>query len=73
MKFGPSVGAHAQADKQGPVRVPHKHEARHWAGLRLLLELASDQFWTFSSVRRLVSFLQPGKVCGVCTSGRLSP
>ena len=35
--------------------------------------LASDQFWTFSSVRRFSSLLQPGMVCGVETSGRLSP
>ena len=56
-----------------PFRAFHKHEARRMAGLRLLLELASDQFWTFSSVRRLVSLLQPGRVCAVGSSGRLSP
>lgn len=33
----------------------------------------SDQFWTFSSVRRFFSLLQAGKVCGVGSSGRLSP
>lgn len=32
-----------------------------------------DYWTTFSSVRRLVSLLQPGRVCGVGSSGRLSP
>lgn len=32
-----------------------------------------NQFCTFSSVRRFFSLLQAGKVCGVGSSGRLSP
>ena len=66
------VRAKAALDHAGHANRAKK-EARHKAGLLLYCCRASDQFWTFSSVRRLRSLLQPGRVCAVGSSGRLSP
>ena len=58
------------------IRFSKKNEARHWAGLRVLLDAGVRQFWTFSSVRRFCArpsgLSEPsGLVFGAI--GRLSP
>src|SRR5690606_22140920 len=63
---GKTRGAFERAGKK-------KQKARHLAGLPGYSYSTSDQFWTLSSVRRLTSLLQPGRVCAVGSSGRLSP
>src|SRR5690606_2250731 len=54
--------------------VPPKKRARHCRALLIQqLDASAHQFWTFNSVRRLVSLRHSGLGCGVDSSGRLSP
>ena len=65
--------ARGRAEPLSLAGTAESYQAEHILNKMNRIPGGPDQFWTFSSVRRLTSLLQPGSVCAVGSSGRLSP